>query len=80
MTGPELKALIFRYLESKGWRNHKPTEYYGWDSPTPKGAPETYPKHYCWHAALAVQIALDEGAPNPKTPGGAEGRPELVRL
>jgi hypothetical protein len=80
MTGPELKAIIFGYLESKGWTNHKPTEYYGWDSPNEKGKEHLQTvRHYCWHAALAVQIALDEGAPNPKTPGGVEGRPELVR-
>lgn len=81
MTGPELKAIIFRYLESKGWKNRCPTEYYGWDSPTAvnqNGEPiDLAPKHFCWHAAVAVQIALDEGK-RAKTPGGSVG-PELVR-
>ncbi len=71
MTGPELKALIFRYLESRGWKNLKPTEYYGWDSPgDDKDRSRT--KHYCWHAAVAVQIALDEGKALPVDPAAAE--------
>lgn len=72
MTGRELKALIFRYLESRGWKNLKPSEYYGWDSPmtvNQNGEPvKLPPKHYCWHAAVAIQIAIDEELPSKDVP------------
>jgi len=64
MTGRDLKASIFRYLKERGWRNLRPGEYYAWDKPeNPKFAndPDYKPQHYCWHAALVVQIAKDEG-------------------
>ena len=75
MTGPELKTIIFRYLESKGWKNKSPNEYYGWDAPA-SGQKDRI-DHYCWHAAVAVQISTDEGKAA-KIPGGTVG-PELVR-
>lgn len=79
MTGPELKAIIFRYLESKGWKNRVPTEYYGWDAPITTPEHRSQVQHYCWHAAVAIQIAIDEGkSETVKVPGGAVG-PELVK-
>ncbi len=63
MTGLELKAHIFRYLESRGWKNLHPGEYYAWDSPQdPKVAGDRqFTRHYCWPAALVVAMADEEG-------------------
>ena len=58
MTGPELKAAIFQHLESRGWVNRKPGEYYAWDPP---GESITGQAHYCWHAALLMAMATEEG-------------------
>ncbi len=66
MTGRELKAAIFNYLKSRGWKNLRPGEYYAWDKSDPKSTDtDTKPQHFCWHAALVVQMAQDEGVSIP---------------
>jgi hypothetical protein len=66
MTGRELKVTILQYLKSRGWRQLKLNEFYAWAPPgyDPKNPDdvENVPHHYCWHAALLVQIAADENA------------------
>ncbi len=57
MTGRALKAQIFRYLESRGWRRARPGEYYAWLEPG-----DTRRHYYCWHAALLVEMAREEHA------------------
>jgi hypothetical protein len=64
MTGRELKATIFQYLKSRGWRQLQSNKFYAW---APPGYDPAYPEddvlhRYCWHAALLVQIAADENA------------------
>lgn len=54
MTGRELKTIIFRYLESRGWTNQRPGKLYAW---SPKNNPG---KRFCWYAAMLVQMGEDE--------------------
>ncbi len=71
MTGMALKQVIFRYLEDHGWVHRFPGRYYAWDPPdNPRSQIDgrTIPQHFCWHAALLVQMAK-EGAEK-KPPAG----------
>lgn len=68
MTGRQLKRTIFDYLESRGWVNRKPDQYYAWDPPPCISGSETV--YYCWHAALLMQLAFDENS-KPWMPEGA---------